>query len=96
MIVGSGMLLSVAAVDLGLRLDVTTAHSAMILQRVLAAASHMILWLLLVHQRVAQGAYQLYTGACMSGKVSSYVLYHDAFRWPKSAFVVFVRRDHVP
>jgi hypothetical protein len=66
MIVGSGMLLSVAAIDVGLRLDVTTSHSAMILQRVLAAASYMILWMLLVHQRVAPGAYQLYTGAFMS------------------------------
>lgn len=62
MIVGSGMLLSVAAVDVGLRLDVTTAHSAMILQRVLAAALYVILWMLLVHQRVAQGAYSFTRG----------------------------------
>ena len=96
MIVGSGMLLLVAAIDVGLRLDVTISHSAMILLRVLAAASYMILWMLLVHQRVAEGAYQLYTCACMSGNVSSYLLYHDAFRWPKFAFSVSVRRNHVP
>jgi hypothetical protein len=41
MIVGPGMLLAVAAVDVGVRSDVTIAHSAMVLQRVLAAASYM-------------------------------------------------------
>ena len=49
MIVGSGMSLFVAAIGIGLRLDVTIAHFATILQRVLAAASYIILRMLLVH-----------------------------------------------